>query len=649
MLSDRGSNLTCRLLTVLLLFLIAAPLLIGPWASAIPPAPAAETETPESVTPSPDKLALERVKGLLDGGQADEAIAALESFLSAYTESDYLDEAYVLMARALVSKKKYADAVSHLRLLLQEFPTSPQNVRARLLLGKAQFELGNLDAALTTLGEAKSLATTPDLKLEAISLIRDVQVKRGDLFRALQSALEELPLAPEEQHGLLRAEISSLVSRMDRRTLRRVQEAYPTSFPGDIALIRGIEQHTTHGEEQLAERELQLFVKRFPAHAYAATATETLRTIKAKLKAYPHLLAALVPLSGRATAYGTEVLNGVRLALDKMKDQAGHPSVGLLVKDSETLSRAELSETLAEYRPVAVIGPLFSREVQMLAGLSEQAEIPFITPTATLSDLRRLGANLFSTALSYAQQARRIAEYATGSLKLRRFCVLHPDNAYGQELTRLFIQEIKQRGGEIIAVESYKDAETDFGPQIRRIKAEDLKHHGTSVAVKTSKGGTRLEYTPGFDAMFLPGDYARVALIAPQLVFYDMKVSLLGSNGWNTPDLTRLPERWLNDGVFVDAFFVESPEAAIREFVDQYRRRYQAAPSLIAAQAYDAARVALEAVRSGAGTGKAVREQLAKRQDLPTLGGPAAFSAAGTLNRRVYVIQIKNGKLIQVN
>lgn len=649
MLSDRGSRPKRRLRSVPLLLLIAAPLLIGPWASAIPQTPAAETQPPESAAPSAEQLALEQVRGLLEAGEADEAIAALESFLNAYPESAYLDEAYVLMAGVLVSTKKYADAVSYLRLLLREFPTSPQSVRARLLLGKAQLELGNLDAALTTLGEARSLATAPELKREAISLIRDVQVKRRDLFRALQSALEELSLSPEDQHGLLQAEIRTLISKMDGRTLHRVQEAYPSGFPGDLALIRGIEQHVGRGDEQLAERELRLFVKRFPAHAYAATAADALRAIKTKLKAHRHLLAALLPLSGRASAYGIEVLNGVRLALDKAKDQAGLSSVGLLVKDSEAVSRADLSEALAEYRPVAVVGPLFSREVQMLAGLAEQTEIPFITPTATIPDPRRFGAYLFSTALSYSQQARRMAEYATGTLNLRRFCVLHPDNAYGQELTRLFVQEIKQRGGEIIAVESYKDADTDFGPQIRRIKAEDLKHHGTSVAVKTSKGGTRLEYTPGFDAIFLPGDYARVSLIAPQLVFYDMKVSLLGGNGWNTPDLARLPERWLNGGVFVDAFFAESPEPAIREFVDQYRRRYQATPSLIAAQAYDAARVVLEAVRSGAGTGKAVRDQLATRQDLPTLGGPAAFGASGTLNRRVYVIQIKNVKLVQVN
>ncbi len=635
-------------LRIFLCLLLTAPVLIGSWRATDPVPPVFAAESPEAPA-SRDALDLERAKGLLEAGQTDEAIATLESFFTAHPQSTSLDEAYVLMAGALLSKKKAADAVTYLKLLLQEFPTSPQGVRARLLLGKAQLELGNLDGALTMLAESRSLATTSEAKRDALSVIREVQIKRGDLFRALQAALEELALAPDDQHPPLREAIRILISRMDAKTLHRVQEAYPGGYPGDAALIRGIEQHMTRGEEQLAERELQLFGKRFPAHPYAETAADTLRTIRAKLKTFQHLIAVFVPLSGRAGSYGHEVLNGVRLALEQVKDQPGLQSVGLLVKDSETVARAELSEMLAEYRPVAVIGPLFSRELQMLAGLAEQTEIPFITPTATLSDLRRLGSYLFSTALSSAQQARRLAEHATGTMQLKRFCVLSPDTAYGQELSRLFIQEIKQRGGEIIAVDTYKDAETDFGPQIRRLKTEDLKHHGKSVAAKTSKGGTRLEYTPGFDAIFLPGEYARVSLIAPQLVFYDMKVSLLGSNGWNTPDLARFPERWLNGGVFVDAFFAENPEPASHEFVDLYRRRHQTAPTLIGAQAYDAGKVVLEAIRAGAGSGKAVREQLTKRQDFPILSGPAGFGPSGILGRRVYVIQIKNGKLVQLN
>jgi hypothetical protein len=59
-------------------------------------------------------------------------------------------------------------------------------------------------------------------------------------------------------------------------------------------------------------------------------------------------------------------------------------------------------------------------------------------------------------------------------------------------------------------------------------------------------------------------------------------------------------------------------------------------------------RAVLEAIKKGATTGKAVREHLLKQQDIPALGGPASFGPGGTLERRVFLIQVKHGKFVQV-
>jgi len=337
--------------------------------------------------------------------------------------------------------------------------------------------------------------------------------------------------------------------------------------------------------------------------------------------------------------------------LEKGKDSLGLTSIGLVIKDMEpdkALMLSDLYDMVADHKPLAVIGPLLSRNLPMVAELADKLETPFITPSATMPNVRRLGTYLFSTALTYSQQAYRLADYASSRLGHRRFCILHPDTTYGRELARLFSQEIRQRGGEIIAVESYKDTDTDFGPQIRRLKAEDLKRDGTSTTTQTTKGVNRIEYTPGFDAIFLPGNSAQAALIAPQLLFYDIKVPLLGSNGWNQPDLLRLADRSIEGATFVDGFFLDSPDPNVQEFTERYQRRFQSNPSLFAAQAYDATRLVLEAVRKGATSGEEVRDQLMKLHDLPTLGGPTGFDPGGTLERRVFVIQVKKGKLVQL-
>ncbi|HET8580811.1 MAG TPA: ABC transporter substrate-binding protein, partial [Nitrospiraceae bacterium] len=114
------------------------------------------------------------------------------------------------------------------------------------------------------------------------------------------------------------------------------------------------------------------------------------------------------------------------------------------------------------------------------------------------------------------------------------------------------------------------------------------------------------------------------------------------------PDLLRLADRSIEGAIFVDGFFLDSPDPNVQDFVERYQRLYQSNPSLFAAQAYDATRLVLEAVRKGATSAEEVRDQLMKLHDLPTLGGPTGFDQGGTLERRVFVIQVKKGKLVQL-
>ena len=613
----------------------------------------AQTDLPGPQSERAAQIMIEQAQALIDTRQYEAAAAALKSFLAAYPESAYVDDAYLLLGTALLNAKQPTDAIVYLDQLMAEHPTSPLIGRARLLLATAQADLGNPDQALAILAEARGLEDSVDTKREALKLSGDILITKGDYPRAITAWLDELSLAPEEERQDVRLRIRTLIQdKMDRKALHRLRDTYPTTFPGDVALIRLIELYAARGEEHQAERNLRIFLNRFPTHEYAPTASETLKSLKGKLKASQYVLVALLPTSGRNSPYGAEVYNGIKLALDKGRETLGLTSVGLIVVDSETdrsLLRFQLSDVISEYKPLAVIGPLFSRELPLVAELAEKTETPFITPTAALADVRRLGNYLFNTASSFFQQAHRLAYYAVQYLGYNRFCVLYPETAYGQELAQLFAQETRQFGGEIIAMESYKETDTDFGLPIKRLKLEDLKRHGRAKTVPMSKGGTRVVYEPGFDAVFLPGRASQIGLLTAQLLFYDVKVGFLGNSTWNSPDLLRFADRTVEGDIFVDGFFADSQDPTIHDFVVRYRLRHQTDPTSFAAQAYDATRLVLETINRGASSGKTVREQLARSTDLPALSGPAGFGANGTLDRRMFVIEVKKGKFVQVD
>jgi branched-chain amino acid transport system substrate-binding protein len=603
---------------------------------------------------------LKQAKRLIDAGQAEEAITTLRRFLATSPKPELLDDTYLLLGAALHNAKQYVDALKYLRQLQTEFPDSEVTERGKLLQARVHAAMGNLDLALPILTGLRNLSKDDSTKREALRLSGDFYAQKKDATRAIQAWLDEVALGTDDQAEDVRTRIRDLASETsDKKALDQIRDTFPRSFPGDLASLRLIDLYVARGEEHQAIRQIQQFLMNFPTHPQAEKTSELLTTLQAKLKSNQFFIAAVLPLSGKLAPFAGEVLSGIQLAVETNRDRTGNASVGLIVKDLESDYASfldDFSELLNNDRPLAVIGPLLSKNLPVMAELAERAHIPLITPAATLPNVRRLGNYVFSTALTYQLQAKRIASYAIKEQGFRRFCILHPDTTYGRELARLFAQEVRQHEGEVIAIESYKEGEADVSAQLKRMKAEDLKRYGLSVPLdqtkltgKLTKLDKKIFYTPGFDAIFIPGRAADAGIITSQLNFHDMKVPFLGTNGWNSQDFARTDDSSIDGAVFVDGFFVDSPMPTVQDFVARYKKRFQTNPTLFAIQGYDAAKLVLDAVRQGASSGESVHEQLLTQPDLSTLAGPAAFGPDGTLNRPLFLIQIKKGRFQQVN
>lgn len=603
---------------------------------------------------------LNQAKRLIDSGQAEEAITILRRFLATSPKPDLLDDTYLLLGAALYSAKQYGEALKYLRQLQVEFPNSEVTDRGKLMQARTHAAMGNLDLALPILTGLRNLSKDDGTKREALQLSGDFYAQKKDATRAIQAWLDEAAVGTDDQAEDVRTRIHELVRETSsKKALEQIRDAFPHNFPGDLASLRLVDLYVGRGEEHQAIRQIQQFLVNFPVHPQAAKTSDLLTTLQAKLKSNQFFIAAILPLSGKLAPFANEVLSGIQLAVETNRDRAGSASVGLIVKDVESDHASfldDFSGLLSIERPLAVIGPLLSKNLPVMAELAERAHIPLITPAATLPNVRRLGNYVFSTALTYQLQAKRIAAYAIKEQGFRRFCILHPDTTYGRELARLFAQEVRQQEGEVIDIESYKEGEADVSAQLKRMKAQDLKRYGLSVPVdqtkltgKLTKLDKKILYTPGFDAIFIPGRAADAGLITAQLNFHDMKVPFLGTNGWNSPDFARTADSSIDGAVFVDGFFVDSPNPAMQDFVERYKKRFQTSPTIFAMQGYDAAKLVIDAVRKGASSGEAVHEQLLTQLDLSSLAGPASFGPDGTLNRPLFLLQIKRGRFLQVN
>jgi ABC-type branched-subunit amino acid transport system substrate-binding protein/predicted negative regulator of RcsB-dependent stress response len=623
------------------------------------PKPAAAADKPASPVPNPPILT--QAKQQIEKNDYESAVTALRRFLTTTPRPEHLDDAYLLLGVALYGMQNYPEALKYLNQLQQEFPSSELSEPGKLTLARTHAAMGNVDLALPLAAQVRAATEDQHIKYEALKLTADCLVQKKDFVRAVRTLLEGLDSGSNEQASDTREQIRGMIAeKLDRKGLIRVREAFPRSYPGDLASIRLIDYYVTRGEDHLAEGEIRHFLTAFPTHPYQPKAFDALQLLSTRLRSNQYFIAAVLPLSGRLSSYANDVLEGIQLAIERAREQTDLPPIGLIVKDHDADRDGfldDLSTLLTEDRPLAVIGPMLSKNLPVMAEMAQRTRVPLITPAATLPNVRRLGNYLFSTSLTYGLQTERIAAYALKEQGYRRFCILYPDTIYGRELARLFAQEVRQHQGEIIAAAAFKEGDTDFGPIITQFKAEDLKKYGLAVPVDTprpagkplNRSDKRVLYTPGFDAIFIPSRSNDIGLIAAQLAFHDMRVPLLGTNGWNSQDFARTADRTVDGATFVDGFFVDSPNPAVQDFVQRYHKRFQTTPSLFTVQGYDAARVVIDGIRNGVTSGQALQEFLMTQRNLPALSGPASFAPDGTLHRPLFLLQVKQGKFIQLD
>ena len=597
------------------------------------------------------KAQIENAKGLVQAGKPEAAVEELQNLIAAYPQSVYLPEAYVLLGQILSGMRRTEEANSYYRRLLEEYPSSEFTLQGRLGLATGLVATGQADAAIPLFIEAKDQTLDPEAKLGVLRQLEEVYLTKHDYPRALESAVEARNLSAQENRLQFEDHVRDLIkTKLSEQDLRRVADRYSPTFPGDLALLRLLDLYAASGEDHKVTRTARDFLTRYPRHDQAATVTGILTAQRKKLKAKSMLIGALLPLSGSMSAYAAEVLNGIKVALEQATETNPPLPLGLVTKDTEGDAKRlalELEDLLEDYRPVAVIGPLLTRDVKAVAAAADAHEVVFITPTATLADVQRFSRYLFNTAVNNRALVRELVTHATRQLGWTRFCVLAPRDAYGTEMTQFFAEEIRRLGGEIIATDTYGPEDNDFGPPIKRIMAEDLKRYG-KLEPATRKGKNIKVYSPGFDAIFLPGDAEKVGLIAGQVMFYSAKVGLIGTNSMNSMELIRIGSRAVENAIFADSFSVDSPDPAVRNFVERYVKRFQEPPTAFAAQAYEATRLVLDAVRKGATSGRAVRESLTTVKNVPGLAGPLSMTPAGYLERRYELIQVKSGRFVPV-
>jgi len=624
--------------TFLLALIVSALMLSAGCAPKLPPEPAWEKDARALLVQAESQFAKK---------QYEQAARTVETYFNRYPKSSHRDQAFYLMGEIRLTQRDYPRALSYYKELIERYPSSPLILDARYRLGQCYFELKEYDAAIANLAD-RSRITDPARLIRISEMLSTAYLARKNYPLAVRELAVLAGTAPnEKQRAGYRDTVRELIEKnLTEEDLKTFSAE--AAYPADLAQLRLarllVEQHQYRDAAKVAKG----FLDKFPSHPEKTRAEMLLNEATTGLTTPRYAIAALLPQSGQLAFFGDRVLKGIQLAVHTYNLQEPENRVEILIRDTEgspNKAVAALNE-LAPKGIVAAIGPLLTKEAEALAPLLEKLKVPVITPAASGDGIGKLSPWLFRNALTNSTQAAEAAQLAV-ELKLKKFVIFYPDDAYGKDLARLFTKGL-ERKAEILASIAYPSDVKDFGPYIRRVMETDLRSRKIHIPEEDAERKKLFQdYVPSFDALYLPGHADRVGLLIPQLAFYNISnIMMIGSNDWHSTDLIERASRYAEGAVFVDGFFPESTDPLIKPVYDAYRSAYQEEPDLLSAQAYDATMMVLSLIKEHKDTPQAIRDGLLTMKDYRGISGSTTFPGSGEAQKKLFLIKVQDAKFV---
>ena len=347
-------------------------------------------------------------------------------------------------------------------------------------------------------------------------------------------------------------------------------------------------------------------------------------------------LGGIQPMTGGAATFGASGKNGAEMAVEEFNAAGGamvggiKTTVNYINEDdagSPEVGASAAQKLINQDKVIAISGPLMSKVSLAVAPICQERGIPMVSNGSTAVSLTAVGDYIFRACFIDSFQGTIMASYVWDTLHLKTAAVLYDNgNDYNKGLAESFRTVFEQKGGKVVAFEAFTDEDktVDYRPQLTKIKSAN----------------------PEF--LYLPNYYASAATSLKQARELGLTVPAGGGDGWDSPDLVKIGGAAVEGGVFSNHFCKDYPNPVVQSFVKKYTEKYGMAPDALAALAYDATGLILDAFkRAGSTQGSAIRDAL-KDTSFSGVGGTYHFDADRNPVKVGYVLGIKNGQQVFV-
>lgn len=343
-------------------------------------------------------------------------------------------------------------------------------------------------------------------------------------------------------------------------------------------------------------------------------------------------LGGIFPMTGASATFGASSKNAEVMAAEEWNAAGGamvdgvKTTVNVIVEDdqgSPEVGASAAQKLINQDQVIGVIGAVMSKVSLAVAPICQAAGIPEISPTSTNVKVTLVGDYIFRACFIDPFQGTVMAKYAYETLGVKTAAVLYDNgNDYNKGLAENFKAAFEKLGGKVVAYEAFTDEEktVDYKAQLTTIKAAK----------------------PEF--LYLPNYYGSAALQLKQAREMGLNVPAGGGDGWDSSKFVEIGGAAVEGGVFSNHFSKDDQTPAVQTFVKAYTAKYGEAPDALAALAYEATNLFLDAFKTcGSTKGSDIRDAM-KNTSFVGISGAYKFDANRDPIKSAVIIKIENGQ-----
>ena len=345
------------------------------------------------------------------------------------------------------------------------------------------------------------------------------------------------------------------------------------------------------------------------------------------------LLGEVGSLTGSEATFGISTRNGIQMAIDEVNATGGvkladGTTKKLAVRVYDDQGKPEeaanaVSRLINQDHVKVILGEVASSSSLAMAPKAQAAQVPMISPSSTNPKVTEVGDYIFRVCFIDPFQGLVMAKFAHDNLKFTSVAVLKDNKSdYSLGLSGVFIENFTKLGGKIVGEEAYSKGDTDFRAQLTALKGKKP------------------------EAIYVPGYYTDVGVIARQARELGVTAVLMGGDGWESEKLFELGGSAIEGSYLSNHYSTENPNPKTQAFITSYATKFGGKPDSLGALGYDAAYVAIEALKRAKDlSGAAIKDEIGKTKDFAGTAGTITLDANRNAVKPAVVLQVKDGAL----